>query len=202
MAPVDAPPAPARASTMAIVRTILTDPAHLLSVVRIPMAALIWWRPQEPAFLLVMLALAAVTDVLDGLVGRRLHPAAEGTANIGAWLDPVCDKTFMVSAAAAIAVTWHVDVVVVLLLLVRDLAMPPLTLLFRLVAGPGMFHGHDFRARWSGKLTTGAQVFTLAAVVVVPSAVWPMAIATAMLGIIALAERVWLAWRDRRHANR
>jgi phosphatidylglycerophosphate synthase len=200
MPPVDAPPAPPRAS-LAVLRAILTDPAHLLSVVRIPMAALIWWRPQDPLFLLVMLAVAALTDVLDGLVGRRLHPAAEGTANIGAWLDPVCDKTFMVSAAAAIAVTWHVDAVVILLLLLRDLAMPPLTLLFRLVGGRGVFHGHDFRARWSGKLTTGLQVFTLAAVVVAPAAVWPMAMTTATLGVIAVAERVWLAWRDRRRST-
>jgi phosphatidylglycerophosphate synthase len=110
----------------------------------------------------------------------------------------VCDKTFMVSAAVAIAWTWHVDAVVIGLLLVRDLAMPPLTLVFRVVGGPGVFHGHDFRAKWSGKLTTGAQVFTLAAVVVAPAAVWTMALATAALGVIAVAERVWLAWRDHR----
>ena len=183
-------------SAPSLLRTILTDPAHLLSVVRIPMAALIWWRPDDPIFLLVLLALAAITDVLDGRVGRAMHAPASGTANIGAWLDPVCDKTFMVSAAAAIAVTWHVDLAVILLLLVRDLAMPPLTLAFRLIGGPGVFHGHDFRAKWSGKLTTGAQVFTLAAVVVAPAAVWPLAILTAVLGVVAVAERVLLAWRD------
>ena len=181
-------------------RVILTDPAHLLSVVRLPLAALIWWRPADPLFLLVVLAVAAITDVLDGLVGRRLHPPATGTDNIGAWLDPICDKTFMVSAAAAIAWAWRVEPTVIALLLLRDLAMPPLTLAFRLVAGPGVFHGHDFRAKWSGKLTTGLQVFTLAAVVVAPAAVWPMAVVTAGLGVIAVAERVWLAWRDRRHA--
>ena len=188
-------------SAPSLLRTILTDPAHLLSVVRIPMAALIWWRPEDPVFLLVLLALAAITDVLDGRVGRAMHAPASGTANIGAWLDPVCDKTFMVSAAAAIAVTWHVDVAVILLLLVRDLAMPPLTLAFRLIGGPGVFHGHDFRAKWSGKLTTGAQVFTLAAVVVAPAAVWPLAIFAAVLGVVAVAERVWLAWRDHRRAT-
>jgi len=197
MAPVDGPtPAPHPAASL--VRTVLTDPAHLLSVVRLPLAALVWWRPHDPVFLLVVLAVAAITDVLDGLVGRRLHPPAAGTANIGAWLDPVCDKAFMVSAAAAIAVAWHVEPAVIGLLLVRDLAMPPLTLLFRLVVGPGLFHGHDFRARWSGKLTTGAQVFTLGAVVVAPAAVWPMAVVTAALGVVAVGERVWLAFQDRR----
>lgn len=187
---------------LALLRTILTDPAHLLSVVRIPMAALIWWRPEDKVFLLVMLALAAITDVLDGRVGRWLHPPASGTANIGAWLDPVCDKTFMVSAAVAIAVTYPVSPVVIGLLLIRDLAMPPLTLAFRLVGGPGVFHGHDFRAKWSGKLTTGAQVFTLAAVVGLPAAVWPLAIVTAVLGVIAVAERVVLARRDHQRAAR
>jgi phosphatidylglycerophosphate synthase len=190
-----------RPKSVSLVRTILTDPAHLLSVVRLPLAALIWWRPAEPVFLIAILVVAAITDVLDGLVGRRLHPPAAGTANIGAWLDPVCDKAFMVSAAAAIAVSFHVAPAMIALLLMRDLAMPPLTLLFRLVGGPGLFHGHDFRARWSGKLTTGAQVFTLGAVVVAPTASWPMAIVTAVLGIVAVGERVWLAWRDHRAAS-
>ena len=201
MQPVDDMVTTSRPGLASLVRIILTDPAHLLSVVRLPLAALVWWKPAEPIFLIAILAVAAITDVLDGLVGRRLHPPAMGTANIGAWLDPVCDKAFMVSAAAAIAVSFHVEPAMIALLLVRDLAMPPLTLLFRLVGGPGLFHGHDFRARWSGKLTTGAQVFTLGAVVVAPAASWPMAIVTAVLGIVAVGERVWLAWRDHRSAS-
>ena len=43
----------------------LTSPVHLLTVVRIPLAAVVWLRPHDPTFLVGMLALAAFTDIID-----------------------------------------------------------------------------------------------------------------------------------------
>jgi phosphatidylglycerophosphate synthase len=183
---------------LALVRTILTDPAHLLSVVRIPLAALVWWRADQPAFVVALLVIAAVTDILDGWIGRRTHPPASGTANIGAWLDPVCDKTFLASAAVAVAVHYPLAPVEVALILLRDVATLALTLVFRLTAGRGTFHAHDFRAKKSGKLTTGLQLLTLTAAMFMPDGVRALAVATALVGAVAVGERVQLAWRDHR----
>ena len=66
-----------------LLRTIVTDPAHLLSLVRIPLALLVWWRPADILFVAVVVAVAGISDFLDGVVGRRRHhPTAIGTANI------------------------------------------------------------------------------------------------------------------------
>lgn len=181
---------------MALRARDLLDRAHLLSLVRIPLAALLWVRPTDTRALLALVALAAITDVLDGIVGRRIHPARSGTANTGAWLDPVCDKLFALSAILVIAVFWGAPWPLLALVALRDVAMAPLTLGFRVVAGADAFHAHDFRARPSGKATTVAQILTLAAVVLAPRVAWPLAVATGLLGVIALAERVLLAWRQ------
>ena len=181
-----------------LLRTIVTDPAHLLSLVRIPLALLVWCRPADILFVGVVVAVAGVSDFLDGMVGRRRHhPTAIGTANIGAWLDPVCDKVFVLSTAPAVVVTHGVGLAVLALVLVRDIATAVLTVAFRLLAGAEAFHRHDFRARWSGKVTMGAQLLTVLAVVLWPTAVLPMAAMTGALGVVAVGHRVLLAWRDR-----
>ena len=181
-----------------LLRTIVTDPAHLLSLVRIPLALLVWWRPADILFVAVVVAVAGISDFLDGVVGRRRHhPTAIGTANIGAWLDPVCDKVFVLSTATVVVVTHGVGLGVLALVLVRDIATAVLTVAFRLLAGAKAFHRHDFRARWSGKVTMAAQLLTVLAIVLWPTAVLPMAAMTGALGLVAVGHRVLLVWRDR-----
>ena len=187
----------------ALMRQIATDRAHLMSVARLPLAAAVWFMPEAPWFVVTVLALAAITDGLDGWLGRRTHTGLIGTANIGSWLDPICDKVFIASAALAVVVTWRVPLPVLALLLVRDVATLALAIVFRVVGGRAIFHAHDFRARLSGKLTTGLQGGALAAVLFTPpehqpSLVWAFAVSTAAVGTVAVIERVVAALRDRR----
>ena len=191
-----------------LLRTLVTDPAHLLSLVRISLALLVWWRPADILCVAVVVAVAGISDFLAGVVGRRRHhPTAIGTANIGAWLGPVCDKVFVLSTATAVVVTHGVGLAVLALVLVRDIAPAVLTVAFRLLAGAEAFHRHDFRARWSGKVTMAAQlltvltvltvltaltvltVLTVLAVVLWPTAVLPMAAMTGALGLLAVGHR-------------
>ena len=177
------------------------DAANLLSLSRIVLAGVVWVRPESALFLLVVVAIAAATDALDGWVGRRTHAGLTGTANVGAWLDPLCDKAFVASAGAAIVVTYGVPLGVLALILLRDVSIALLVVLFRVIGGRGLFHAHDFRARAFGKVTMAAQVVTLASVVVAPRALVPLAVCTAVLGVAAVVERVVLVIRDVRHAG-
>jgi cardiolipin synthase len=140
-------------------------------------------------------AAAAVTDALDGIVGRRRHAGLRGAANVGAWLDPLCDKVFVVSTAASIAVHHDVAASVLALALLRDVALLLLLPVFVFVGGRARVLAHDYRARWSGKLTTVAQGLTFFAVVFAPRAVLACALAAAALGVVAVVERVVLAAR-------
>lgn len=172
------------------------DAANVLSLSRIGLAVVVWLRPQDPLFLLVVVAVAAATDGLDGWVGRRTHVGREGTANVGAWLDPLCDKIFVASTAAAVVFAWYVPLHILALVLVRDLGILVLVIVFRVVGGREQFHAHDFRARWFGKATMVAQLATLASVVVLPRFVFGLALTSAILGVAAVIERIALVVRD------
>ena len=72
---------------------------NLLTLSRIPLAAMIWIAPSNPGWLLGLMAAAAVSDFLDGWFARRAGMDPEG---IGAWLDPLCDKIFVLSVLVAV----------------------------------------------------------------------------------------------------
>lgn len=173
--------------------SLVLDPANAMSLVRLPLALLVWLRPDDRGFLLTVAALAAVSDWLDGWLGRRTHASLTGTANVGAWLDPACDKVFTASFAVAVAVTYQPAAGVIVLVLARDVAIAALTVVLRMAGGAARFHAHDFRATITGKATTVAQFATIGAVLLAPEWVWPLAWTTAVLGCAAIAERVRLA---------
>ena len=82
---------------------------YLLTLSRLPMAALIWLKPLDPVYILSLMALAAASDVLDGWLERQQLARAgqnpDSTPTAGIWLDPLCDKTFALSVVVAVLVT-------------------------------------------------------------------------------------------------
>jgi phosphatidylglycerophosphate synthase len=174
------------------------DVANVLSLSRLLLATRVWIRPGDGLFLVVLLALAAVSDVLDGFFGRRLHGSHRGTADVGAWLDPLCDKVFTASAATAVVVTCDPPLLVVALVLLRELLLAVLVPVFRLAGGHERFHRHDFRARVSGKAATVAQFAALLAVMFAPGCALALAWLCGLVGLVAVAERVVLAVREPR----
>ncbi|MDP2342742.1 MAG: CDP-alcohol phosphatidyltransferase family protein [Deltaproteobacteria bacterium] len=165
-----------------------------MSLARLFLAALVWLRPDDAVFLLVVVGSAAVSDVLDGLIGRRIHDAGD---DIGSWLDPLCDKVFAASAAVAVVVAWHAPWVVLPLLLVRDVLTLALAGVFRLVDADA-FAAHDFHARPLGKVTTVLQTIGIVAVVLWPPAAITWAAAAAVVGAAAVLDRVGRVLGQRR----
>lgn len=141
--------------------------ANLLSLVRLPLAALIWLAPAWPAFALSVIGAAALSDVLDGWFARRMRwraferhrdtrPMAAGRGAVGAWLDPLCDKIFVLSALVALTVAYAPPVHLVLLVVARELLLFPAWLVHRLA--PDRSSALDYTAEWPGKAATAVQV--------------------------------------------
>src|SRR4051812_6859545 len=89
-------------------------PANLLSLSRLPLGllfAVVLAAPWGGDWLaLLVLALAGLTDALDGRLARREQARRLGTAvnliespsGTGSWLDPICDKFFVATVLGAI----------------------------------------------------------------------------------------------------
>ena len=143
--------------------------ADALTVVRFPLAVL-FPIAASPVWQIAIVALAAATDVADGILARRL-----GSSRAGAVLDPIADKAFMVTAFVTIArrglLEWYELVGVLLRDLLAVLGFVATWLLRRPVAVPA-------RAI--------AQLLTLVAAIAESPHVRPLAWATAAIAVYAI----------------
>jgi phosphatidylglycerophosphate synthase len=171
--------------------------ANLLTLSRLPLAALVWFAPARPAFVLSVMALAGLTDVLDGALERRRRarqgePAGPGA---GVWLDPLCDKVFVVSTLVAIAVAFRPPLYLLPLIAAREILQALAAAASRLVPPLRDRLRFRFRAAILGKATTVVQFFTIAAILYGHPLRAPLAAATAALGVSAALLYVGRAWQ-------
>jgi len=164
--------------------------ADLLTVVRLPLAVA-FFLVDVPLWRALILAVAAATDLLDGAIARRL-----GGSRLGAVLDPVADKLFMVSAAGAVLLSGRVPPLLLLAVLLRDIVA---TLAFAWVLVIG--RPAAIAARWSGKAATIGQMAMLFAFVVESSLIVPFAWVAAAAGLWAIADYRVVANRDRQRLS-
>lgn len=165
---------------------------NLLSLVRVPLALAVWVRPGDAAWLLGLGVAAALSDLLDGWLARRMHP--EGALGVGTWLDPVCDKVFLMSIVLALAFAWPVPPAALVLTATREILQVPACAAFRWLPGLRL-RTFDFRAAKVGKATTIAQFLTAAAALFAPEWVMSMAGLSAALGAASVAVYVARALR-------
>jgi phosphatidylglycerophosphate synthase len=165
--------------------------AHLLTLVRLPLLAILWVASEGWAIALAVGA-AALSDLLDGPIARRAlartpppHPAWWA---IGGWLDPLVDKIFTLGALAALAIRANVPLYELALVATRELLLIPLLVIYLLAR-----HKHaPLSADTIGKVTTAVQLCTLAALAVAPTSPICLAAAAACaaLGIATIAHYV------------
>jgi CDP-diacylglycerol--glycerol-3-phosphate 3-phosphatidyltransferase len=153
-------------------------PPGLLSLARFPLALAFPVAWPRPALAAGVVALAAVTDVLDGFVARKFHQETE----TGALLDPLMDKTFVLGVAATLIAARVVTPLEAALLSTRELVELPLVAYVMASRVPG-----DRRANMAGKLTTVLQFIAVGAILVhVDARLRTTAIAaTAIAGAVA-----------------
>lgn len=149
--------------------------ADVVTALRLPLAGLFPFV-RAPAWQLVIVAAAAASDVLDGILARRF-----GGSRVGAVLDPIADKVFMAVAFFTVAsrglLEWYELAGVLLRDLLAVLGFFGTWLLRRPVALP---------ARAGGKAVTIAQLLTLAAAIAESPLVRPLAWATAAIAVYAI----------------
>jgi cardiolipin synthase (CMP-forming) len=186
----DSPSAPPRDSFFTI--------ANVLSLSRLPLGflfAVVFVAPWGgPWGALVVLAVAGITDALDGRFARRAQARrtgnhhAETPAGTGSWLDPICDKLFVATVLAAIWFQSRFSLAVLALILGRELAQLPLSLVYLALPWLRRWLRYDFRASFLGKAATVAQFAAITALLF-RSALAPVAAGVSFgVGMLALTD--------------
>ena len=171
----------------------ITSLPNLLSLSRLPLGGVFWVAlgptpTMTNAVLAIgVMALAAVTDVLDGTIARR---RGMSTAGMGSWLDPICDKLFVGAVLAALYFKRGVPLWLLAVIVARELMQLPMVLVYR--AFPTLRHWlrYDFRASHLGKTATIVQFLAIGSLVMGWPAAIPFAWGAFGLGLVALADYV------------
>jgi cardiolipin synthase len=106
-------------ATVASDRQVLTLP-NIISIIRLAGVPLFLWLilvPEADGWALVVLMLSGISDYLDGYLARRLNQ----TSKVGAILDPVADRLYILSTVVGLAVRDIIPWWLALLLPARDL---------------------------------------------------------------------------------
>ena len=159
--------------------------ADLISLLRLPLAAAFLLVP-DSGWRLVIVGAAALSDLLDGPVARRL-----GSSPFGPVLDPIADKMFMAAAVGVVAFSGRLHWYEIAGVLLRDLVA---TVAFAIT-----LISHKPRAipaRSSGKAVTVAQILTLVAFLLDSPYLRSIAWATALIAVIAIWDYYRVAPRE------
>jgi cardiolipin synthase (CMP-forming) len=157
---------------------------NVLSLARIfPLAAAFPLASREKGSALAVLALAGVTDVLDGWLARAWNK----TTSTGAVLDPIADKAFAMSVVGTLIARGKLPAWGIPALLAREILEAPL-LAWMILARPREEREvTEVRANVPGKIATVAQfaavMAAIEAPVLLPIALGASAVTGAWAGI-------------------
>jgi phosphatidylglycerophosphate synthase len=161
-------------------RDLLLAPS-LLSLSRVPLAAIFACVVGIPSAALAVLLLAGISDVLDGWVARRRGLA---TAT-GAALDGITDKLFALVVAIALYSTGQLGVGALLLLSAREIGEATLLLWFLVSPSARARRAAYPRANVVGKLATVLQLMAIGLALFRAPGVAYLTSATAVVGALA-----------------
>ncbi|MFQ5747220.1 MAG: CDP-alcohol phosphatidyltransferase family protein [Gemmatimonadota bacterium] len=125
--------------------------SNILSLARIPLGVT-FLAVHDPMWLAAIVGAGAATDLLDGFIAR----VTRTTSEIGALLDPFCDRIFVMLGLVSFLPSGFLDWAGLLVLMLRDLFTGGVYLVGRLAG-----HQVPFHSRPGGKLTTSLQVAAL-----------------------------------------
>lgn len=158
---------------------------NLLSLVRVPLAAAFILLPGTLERALIIVA-AGASDYLDGWWARTRGPSTK----LGALLDPITDKVFVVAALLAFTLDGTLALAGLLLLLARDIFVTAGSLLVALARIP-----LRMRARFPGKVVTTLQIIAVLALTALPAAATPLVVLTALASVWAILDYAAAALR-------
>jgi CDP-diacylglycerol--glycerol-3-phosphate 3-phosphatidyltransferase/cardiolipin synthase len=160
----------------------LVRPPNLVSLLRLPLAAVFPWVADHSALAVGVLAASGFTDVLDGWLARR---NGDVTAT-GAIVDPLADKVFAITVVFTLIRRRVLPVAAVPALLAREIFETPLViwlLVTRRNRDPAA--ATTRQANVPGKIATVAQFGTVAVALAAPRALPLLVGVAACTGIFA-----------------
>jgi len=144
---------------------------------RLPLAV-VFLVVDDPVVRASALALAALSDLLDGYLARRF-----GGSRFGAALDPVVDKLFMAAGFWVVLRSGRLNPFEITAVLLRDI-VALLAYLTAVVLG----RPTTLPARAGGKAVTVCQILTLGAFLTGSALIRPLAWATGGVSLYAIAD--------------
>ncbi len=139
---------------------------------------------------IVLVALAAGTDFLDGYIARR----ARVMSRWGALLDPIADRVFVLVVVSAFLFEGRLDTAGYFVLLSRDLMTAIGFLVARIIP---WLRPVQFRSRPAGKFVTVLQFLTFVAIMARPAWVTPLLGAVLAASCWAVIDYTLGLWRER-----
>lgn len=167
---------------------LLTIP-NLLSTSRVVLAFAFVAVDAVPVRLL-LLATAAITDVLDGWLARRTHEVTR----FGALVDPVADRLFVLGVIVGYVAGGQLALWQAVVIMFRDVMSVIGWFVARRVS---WLRPITFKARWLGKLVTVCQLATFVAVLLAPNLVHPLVLLVGGSGLAATVDYTLMLWRER-----
>lgn len=128
--------------------------ANLISLSRLVMAAAFVRWSTSPVVAVAILCLAGISDWLDGWVAKR----SGRPSGVGVWLDPLCDRLFVLPVLATLVVVHGLPLWQLAVLVFRDV-VNSLGALAVLLLRPGLLRA--LRPRRSGKVVTSLQFWSV-----------------------------------------
>jgi phosphatidylglycerophosphate synthase len=132
--------------------------ANFLSLVRIPLG-IAFLATDDPVSIAAIVAIGAATDLLDGLIARLTNTQSE----IGALLDPLCDRVFVFLGLVSFLPSGALDWAGFVILVLRDIFTGGVFVVTRLAGQHLPFH-----SRQGGRITTALQVVALFTLIFAP----------------------------------
>lgn len=180
---------------------------NLLSFLRIALVPVFLWLLLEELFLaaIIVLAVAGLTDFLDGYLARKLNQ----TTKLGKMLDPVADRLYIFATLLALSATGYVPWWLAGLVILRDLlmlfSMPLLASVgYRSLPVHYLGKASTFALLYSFPLLLMGKIFTDAAFIITPIA-WAFALWGVALywwsGFVYLWQLVLLIREERRNTT-
>ncbi len=157
---------------------ILTIP-NLISLFRLLLVPLILWaylKQQNRTLTIVLLAISAVSDILDGQIARKFNMVSD----LGKALDPVADKLTQVSMVICLSVTYPLMKILLAMCVIRETCMAVFGLLS--IRKQDAVHS----ANWYGKACTVVLHGTVLALLLFPGLPEPVCNGLIILSMVAV----------------
>jgi phosphatidylglycerophosphate synthase len=170
-------------------RSALFTLPNTISLSRVVLA-LAFVLVSEPWDRMALIAVAGLTDVMDGWLARRRK--TESTA--GALLDPLADRIFVLVAISTYLIEGKLTTGQYFIFLTRDIATAVGFVVAKIIP---VLRPAVFRARMLGKIVTVLQLITLATVIVLPEVSRILILTIGVVSVASIVYYTFALWRGR-----